>query len=298
MKTLLEILLRTFSIIKTHLTLFNHYRNYSCRLQHDKYRVWRNKKYPENIVTEAINVCCGKKSGLFENVNYSGSPNDKKEHFILKNRELIIYVKAFNNINFKLLLRNFFRSSKALKFYVCAFEMKKLSIPIAEPVFAAERKFLGVKFRSLIATEEVKDSKPFICHYPAKNLSPDKKRTYMRKLAELIFLLNIKKTAHADLLGNILVREISGIPELFLIDNDAVKLFNHINRFDKIKHFEGFYNFFITRSDVPKHEDWNLLCEEYLKIDPEFSPSVEMLTDDVKNRKNLGHYIKKNIFKL
>ena len=98
-------------------------------------------------------------------------------------------------------------ATKAKKFYVANFEMHTRGIQVPEAVLILEKKILFIKFLSIIITKAIPDSQPFTAHYKAwAQNNPDDKRYYLKALADFIFLLNSRKVAHSDLLGNILGR--------------------------------------------------------------------------------------------
>ena len=77
---------------------------------------------------------------------------------------------------------------------------------------------------------------------------------------------------------------------MWFVYNDAVKLFDNLTKFDLIKHFEGFYWYFVEKQKISE-EAWAILCEEYIKLDKKTFQSVKELTGYTANRKNLLYYI-------
>lgn len=300
MKTIKEIILRTLSIIRTHLCIFSNYRNYSIRLQYKNYKGWQNKNYDITQMNDILSLIFddNKTNSIQKTtkiIKKTGNIRDKKVHYIINSNNINFYIKIFNNSNIILILKDIFRASKAKKFYVSNFEIKKRNILVPEAVFFVQKKFFIFKTSSFIATREITDTKPFTQHYKdwTPNHTDSEKKHYLKELANFIYLLNNKKVAHADLLGNILIKEKNNKILFFLIDNDAVKLFNNLTKFDFIKHFEGFYDFFVKKEAYSK-DDWKILCKEYINIDNTISNSIETLTEYVKNRKNLLFYVTSN----
>lgn len=281
MRILKEVSLRTISIIRTHLCLFSNYKDYSVRLQYKNLTGFRN-----------INCAASTVEKIISKILNAGNPGDKKVHYITEIDENKYFIKIFNNSNLILIVRDLFRASKAMKFYAANFEMHKRGIPVPEAVFILQKKFLLIKIRSIIATRGIENSCPFTQHYRewSENHTDEEKRYYLKKLADFIYLLNKKEIAHTDLLGNIMVKEESGKLQFILIDNDAVKLFDNLTKFDLIKHFEGFYWYFVKKQKVSE-KAWVILCQEYIKLDNTTFHSVEELTRHVANRKNLLYYV-------
>ncbi|MBN2406774.1 MAG: hypothetical protein JXJ19_03655 [Elusimicrobia bacterium] len=223
----------------------------------------------------------------------TGTANDRKQHLVIAADGGNIHLKIFNNTGIAAVLKDIFRASKARKFYASNFEIRKRGIPSPDALFILEKRMLFLKFSSIIATREIEESTPFTGHYKAwVGTRPEKDRlNYIEEIARFIFKLNSSGVCHADLLGNILVNAGGGRIRMYLIDNDAVKLFDNLTRFDYIKHFEGFYDYFVKKAAVSR-EDWETLCREYLKMDKSVSDSVEGITQHVANRKNLLYYLK------
>jgi hypothetical protein len=271
-------------------------------------RGWRNMDYSEQTITAMLDAIFNNSTNISENneiknsnikIKYhSGTLADKKTHYIINDGNANFYIKIFNSINPVMLVRDVFRSTKSMKFYVMSGEIRNRGGLIPAPVFFLEKRFLFFKFQSIIATREIEDSTLFRDHYEnwtAEN--PEYRSIYLTRLAEFIYFLNSREIGHADLVGNILIQEKTNESgkgkdiDIYLIDHDAVKSLKNLTRFDYIKHFEGFYDFFVKNRKVSE-EDWNTLCLEYLKLDNRFFNSIDDITDQVKHRKNLTHYIK------
>jgi len=202
------------------------------------------------------------------------------------------YIKVIENHTLLSFLKDLVRSSKGMKFYVANFEMQKRGIPTAEAVFVVEKRHLFFKAQSIVATREISNTLPFVNAYKrcVQRDSEFEKESLLEELARLIYRLNKEKIAHADLLGNVLVKNEWSKLDFYIIDYDAVKLFDHLSKFDFIKHFEGFYWFFVSRE---KHAtgDWKILCQKYIELDDTIAPSVEILTRHVARRKELSYYL-------
>jgi len=253
---------------------------------------WRNNDFPAETVrdiAQAVNEYGS--ADPPPAIKFIGTPEDiraKKAYFFLEHEGVKYFVKIFNNNSPGLLFRDILRCSKALKFYSATFVMKKREINVPKPVFMLEKKFLFFNFTSVICTTFIDDALPFTEDY-RKN-SEQETDYYLERLADFLLLLKRKQVCHTDLLGNILIKRSSGIPEFYLIDIDAVKLFDNLTRFDYIKHFEGFYDFFVKKEGFSEKDWWKFL-DIYLSKDPSMAQIPEALTEDIKNRKNLIFYV-------
>jgi tRNA A-37 threonylcarbamoyl transferase component Bud32 len=190
------------------------------KAEHGKYKSIVKNGYtwflPE--AGDDIPLCIGDPDEFINSTNWEKIKRSRTADLVrgYLNSELI-YIKRYNYKGIRDTLENIFRKSRARKALEGAIFLKGAGINTPAPLFACEKRILGIPVVSFIGTKAV-NALDLVTHGKNNNLGDDT----ITALSQLIRHLHEKGIYHADLKGDNILLSLE--KDFFLIDLDRLKI--------------------------------------------------------------------------
>lgn len=135
-----------------------------------------------------------------------------------------VFIKRYNIRSFWYMLSHSFTLPRAILSWRSSLKLKKLGIPVPEPLICAVERYGGILRRSYLLTETIADSRGLKFSWPF--LQTDEKLYVLQQLGYWFGVMHKGGFYHGDLKWTNILLKRSNFKEIFLIDFDgsAIKL--------------------------------------------------------------------------